>query len=245
MLVGSQHIYVSTDGMLHFQEQETADLTGGCGSRACAIQDIEFAPSDHTKAWSLSIQTGTTPFKLFKTTNANVNSGGVWNAVTTLPFNAAGTQATGISPDPNNASRAFLSISGFRASTGIGHVFVTSNFGASWTEADTGLPDIPVLRILVDRTDVTGNTVYAGTDIGMFKSTNGGTSWTAFNLGVLPAAAVFDVEQNNNGVVFIGTHGRGAYQLSSAGTATPTPTPIKTPTPKPTATHTATAKPTP
>ena len=245
VLVGSQHIYVSTDGMLHFQEQETADLTGGCGSRACAIQDIEFAPSDHTKAWSLSIQTGTTPFKLFKTTNANVNSGGVWNAVTTLPFNAAGTQATGISPDPNNASRAFLSISGFRASTGIGHVFVTSNFGASWTEADTGLPDIPVLRILVDRTDVTGNTVYAGTDIGMFKSTNGGTSWTAFNLGVLPAAAVFDVEQNNNGVVFIGTHGRGAYQLSSLSTATPTPTPIKTPTPKPTATHTATAKPTP
>ena len=164
--------------------------------------------------------------------------------MTTLPFNAAGTQATGISPDPNNASRAFLSISGFQGVYRHRARFRDRNFGASWTETDTGLPDIPVLRILVDRTNVTGNTVYAGTDIGMFKSTNGGTSWTAFNLGVLPAAAVFDVEQNNNGVVFIGTHGRGAYQLSSASTATPTPTPIKTPTPKPTATHTATAKPT-
>ena len=44
---------------------------------------------------------------------------------------------------------------------------MTTNFGASWTAADSNLPDIPVLRVLVDKTDPTGNTVYAATKAAM------------------------------------------------------------------------------
>jgi len=32
-------------------------------------------------------------------------------------------------------------------------------------------------------------------------------------LGVIPAVPVYDIEQNDNGVIYVGTHGRGAYQL--------------------------------
>jgi hypothetical protein len=66
---------------------------------------------------------------------------------------------------------------------------------------------------LVDRTDATGNTLYAATDIGMFLSLDGGATWAAFNLGTIPAVPVFDIEQNSNGTIFAGTHGRGAYRL--------------------------------
>src|SRR5208282_2130669 len=85
------------------------------------------------------------------------------------------------------------------------------------------------------------NSIYAGTDIGVFHSANGGASWQPFNLGVLPAVPVYDIEQNSSGVIFIGTHGRGAFRL---GVASATPTPTFTPTPTSTAKATATPTPT-
>src|SRR5208282_6132801 len=120
----------------------------------------------------------------------------------------------------------------------------------------SALPDVPVLRLLVDRNDSTGNTVLAATDIGIFQTTNGGNTWAPFNLGVIPAVAVFDIEQNLSGVVFAATHGRGIFELAgegspgttptstptSAGSATPTPTP--TPSIAATATSTGTPSPT-
>jgi photosystem II stability/assembly factor-like uncharacterized protein len=138
-----------------------------------------------------------------------------------LPFDSASTQATGIAPDPHNAPIAYLSLSGFTAMTGVGHIFKTTDFGATWTQADgvggpAPLPDVPVLRVLVDRRAArhhTQHTLYAATDIGVFRSTDGGRTWAAFNLDVLPAVPVFDIAQNENGVICIGTHGRGAYQL--------------------------------
>jgi hypothetical protein len=267
VLFGAHSVYVSTDGMSTWSRQTTQDLTGGCQTGACALQDLEFAPSDDTVAWALSMQTFSTspatPFKVFVTTQANLSvdsthpNGALWTDVTAnLPFSASDTQATGIAISPFNPGTAYLSVSGFTAATGIGHVFVTTDYGAYWSQADgnptdeipppTGaMPDVPVLRILVDRTDTTGQTLYAATDIGIFVSTDGGQSWSAFNLGEIPAVPVFDIEQNQNGVIFAGTHGRGVFELSASGTSTSTPTPTPTPTPDPTATPTPTPTPDP
>jgi hypothetical protein len=144
----------------------------------------------------------------------------------------------------------------------MGHIFVTTDFGGSWTQADgnptlqspppaNALPDVPVLRLLVDRNDPTAATVLAATDIGIFRTTDGGNTWAPFNLGVIPAVAVFDLEQNLNGVVFAATHGRGIFELSGEGSPGPSPTatiaPTKTPsaTPTPSITPTATRTGTP
>jgi hypothetical protein len=230
VMLGAHAVFVSTDGMFSWQLQTTQDLTGGCTTGACALQDLQIVPGDETKGWSLSIQAraapspGATPvavpFKVFNTAQADLNGGAVWNDVTAnLGFSASATQATGIATDFNNPNDAYLSVSGFTASTGVGHIFRTTDFGATWTRADgaggaMALPDVPVLRVLIDRTDVTGNTIFAATDIGVFHSIDGGASWTALNLSIIPSVPVVDVEQNYNGVVFAGTHGRGAYRLS-------------------------------
>ena len=121
---------------------------------------------------------------------------------------------------------AYLSISGFTAATGVGHIYRTDDFGATWSRADGNgglapLPDVPTLRILVDNTGTSGNTLLAGTDIGVFRSTDGGGTWAAFNLAVIPALPIFDLEQNKNGVIVVGTDGRGAFQ-PVAGSLTPT-----------------------
>ncbi len=274
VLFGAHSIYVSNDGMATWTPQTTQDLTGGCNSGACALQDIQIAPSDDTKAYALSMQTSTTftptPFKIFTTDQANLQvsagqpNGAEWTDKTSqLPpiVFPNSTQATGIAVDPFNYNIAYLSLSGFTASTGMGHVFLTTDFGGSWSQADgnptlespppaNALPDVPVLRLLVDNTDSTANTVLAATDIGVFRTTNGGSTWAPFNLGVIPAVAVFDIEQNLSGVVFAATHGRGIFELTGEGTAgTPSPTPVTTtsatPSPTPTATHTASATPSP
>ncbi len=263
---GAHTIYVSTDAGLTWARQTKQDLTGQCSNGACAIQDLEFAPSSHNIAYALSTQTfetgSPTPFKIFRTTQADVQvdnshlNGGAWSDVSVnLPFSPTGTQATGIAISPFNPAIALLSVSGFTASTGIGHVFLTVDSGAHWFRADgdpqnvtpppaTAIPDIPVLRLMVDTNDRSGQTILAGTDIGVFRSTDLGFSWAPFNLGVIPVVPVFDVEQNLNGVTYAGTHGRGAFQLSGAVGPIPTPTGVPTgsvATPTPTVTRTATA----
>ncbi len=201
----------------------------------------------------MNTNTGATfPFKVFVTTQADRNDG--TTAWTDLTGNLAAafatgkstsdTQATTIAVSPFDPATAYLGISGYNSNTMIvapphvGHIFKTTDMGAHCAEADTGLPDIPVLRLIVDKTDPTGNTVIAGTDVGIFRTTNGGLIWNDFNQGIIPTTPVFDIEQNDNGVLFAGTHGSGAFQMIES-IVTPTPTP------KPTATPTSTIKPTP
>ena len=271
VLFGAHSVYVSNDGMATWSQQTTQDLTGGCNSGQCALEDLEIAPSDDTKAYALAMQTSTTfrptPFKIFTTDQADMQvkpgqpEGAHWTDKTAqLPpiVFSDSTQATGIAVDPFDSSVAYLSLSGFTSATGMGHIFVTKDFGGSWTQADgnptlqspppaNALPDVPVLRLLVDRNDPTANTVLAATDIGIFRTTDGGNTWAPFNLGVIPAVAVFDIEQNLNGVVFAATHGRGIFELSGEGspgitpTSTPTSAGTVTRTPTPTASNTATA----
>ena len=244
VMIGGHFIYVSTDGMITWQTQSN-NLAGACNvtNGICALQDIEFVPNT-TMAWALSIQENNVGFTLSNTTQANLNAGVTWTDVTAnLPFNTAQTQATGITADPNSGQSgvAYLSVSGFTAATGIGHIFRTANFGKTWTRADgaggsSPLPDVPTLRVLVDSTDSTGNTILAGTDIGVFRSTDAGATWATFNLGVIPSVPIFDLEQNKNGVIFAATHGRGAYKLAVGTGATPTPAMTTTATPGPTPT---------
>ena len=256
---GAQGMYVSNNGGTTWVVQDPVDdFTSGCGDGSCAIQDIE--PVSHTNGWALTMGTALLdyPFELWNTTTLNQDtsnggSGGTWiNVTANLPTGPGSsainsdTQATGIAVDHNHPNTAYLSLSGFcggSAGTGVGHIYKTTDFGNTWAEADGGcgqaspaLPDVPVLRVLVDSADPTGNTLYAATDIGVFQSTDGGNTWASFNLGTLQAIPVFDIEENQNNTIFIGTHGKGVFELAettSASTPTPTPTPSVTPTPIP------------
>ena len=246
---GAHSVYVSTDGMAHWAQQTDQDLTsdgtlegGECGNQSCAIEDLEFGAVDGqhgNPAWSLAMSDldGTVAFAINNTTQANVQldathqHGGFWSDVTggldialkkTSPLGALSTQATTIAPDPHNSSVAFVGLSGFTSDTQVGHIYKTVNFGATWTQADSGLPDVPVLKILVDVNDDSGtcggnpcsNSVFAGTDIGVFHSSDGGATWQPFNAGLV-SVPVYDLAQNTNGIIFAGTHGRGAFPTRS------------------------------
>ena len=117
--------------------------------------------------------------------------------------------------DPNNSNTAYVSFSGF----GIAgrQIWKTTNLNAApptWTNAATGLPDVPFNSFVID--PLNSNMLYAGSDIGVFVSSDGGNTWNPFGTG-LPRTAVFDMAfQAPNRLVRIGTHGRGAWEIAAA-----------------------------
>ncbi len=151
--------------------------------------------------------------------------------------------------DPNNANTAYVTLSRF----GSPNVWKTTNLNGApptWASASgsggTALPAVPVNAFLVDPAN--SSFLYAGTDIGMYASTDGGATWSPFGTG-LPRVAVFDMAKTSNNLIRIATHGRGLWQTTATGvsptpTSTPTLTPSNTATATSTATRTNTATPT-
>jgi hypothetical protein len=111
--------------------------------------------------------------------------------------------------DPTSTSVAYATVSSF----GGVHVWKSVNGGATWTGLDgTGLnkiPDIPVHSIVVD--PLNSARLYAGTDLGVFVSTDGGLNWGKENTGFTNAITESLVVKDFNLYAFI--HGRGAWRV--------------------------------
>lgn len=93
-------------------------------------------------------------------------------------------------------------------------VVKSSDAGAHWSRAGNGLPSVGVNKLAADWTDITGNTVYAGTQIGVYRTTDGGSHWTRFGAN-LPAVDVRDLHISADGTLLrAGTYGRGAWEVT-------------------------------
>ena len=194
---GSQRVWTSTDlGATWMPTGTTADLTQGGTD---VLNAISVARSDTNV-----IYTGSAQGRAMVSTDGGQN----WTDVTAgLPNRTI----TWFAIDNANPSNAYVSVSGF----GSGHVFKTANRGQSWTDVSGNLPNIPTSALLIDPN--ASNIIYAGTDVGVFRSTTGGTNWSNFNDG-LPPVVVMGFATNNSGQIQIATYGRGAYQMISAQT---------------------------
>ena len=122
--------------------------------------------------------------------------------------------------DPNDQNTAYITLSAF----GVTNVWKTTTLSSfadgiapTWTAANTGLPAVPVNAFIVD--PLNSNHLYAGTDIGVYNSTDGGATWNPFGTG-LPRVAVFDVAiaPGATRMLRIATHGRGLWQTPLFGT---------------------------
>ncbi|HZH30035.1 MAG TPA: hypothetical protein VEY11_04675 [Pyrinomonadaceae bacterium] len=131
------------------------------------------------------------------------NAGKTWKDVTKgLPRRFI----TSIVVSPSDPARAYVTVSGF----GSGHVFRTTDSGAKWDDISQKLPNIPVNALLID--PLNAETLYAGTDIGIFRSMDDGATWLRFSNG-LPPAIVTGFSAQPGGTIQASTYGRGIYQL--------------------------------
>ena len=77
---------------------------------------------------------------------------------------------------------------------------------------ETGLPDVQITRVYVDPRDALGNTVYAATHVGVYRTTDGGQSWHVFSNG-LPTVRVNDIYMPPDGSFLrVSTFGRGVWE---------------------------------
>jgi photosystem II stability/assembly factor-like uncharacterized protein len=148
-----------------------------------------------------------TPMAIRYTTNG----GGIWTLVPAAQI--PDRYVTDLSVSPSNPNIAYAAFSGFNAATPTkpGHIFKTSNGGSVWTNVSGNLPDVPVDSISVDYAK---NVIYAGTDIGVFWSTDGGTTWGRGGAGTsgLPNVPVVDIRVDGSKLV-AATHGRSVYSV--------------------------------
>ena len=93
-------------------------------------------------------------------------------------------------------------------------VVKSSDAGQTWTVANNGLPFVGVNKLAADWRDLSGNTVYAGTQIGVYRTIDGGLHWTRFGAN-LPAVDVRDLHISADGKLLrAGTYGRGAWEIA-------------------------------
>ena len=107
----------------------------------------------------------------------------------------ASTGLTSIAISPIDPAIAAVSATGFTG-TG-GHIFLTRDSGAHWNDISTtgGFPDIPTLAVSFDQNDSSGNTLFAGTSIGVLQSTDLGMTWNNLSLDQLPLVQVYSIAE--------------------------------------------------
>jgi hypothetical protein len=123
--------------------------------------------------------------------------------------------------DPTNANVAYVTFGGYTVPAGQ-HVWKTTNLAGgagSWVASGNGIPDVPVNAFVIDPANT--QILYAGTDIGVFASTDGGANWVPYTTG-MPRVTVFDLTLFNGTtrVLRAATHGRGIWER------TPLPVPV-------------------
>jgi hypothetical protein len=143
----------------------------------------------------------------------DTNYGGTWHTVDAP--NLPNRFISAITVDPADAAHVFAVYNGFSRrwvqGGGVGHVFESTDGGATWTDVSGDLPDIPADDLLL----VNGNLVVA-TDLGVYVAPEGdgeNTAWSRLGTG-LPNASTNDISlTSNGGRVTAATHGRGIWSI--------------------------------
>jgi len=116
-----------------------------------------------------------------------------------------------ITVDPKNSSIVYVTLSGF----GSPHVYNSTNGGTTWNNIGTGLPDVPTSAIAID--PFNNNILYVGNDLGLFYSTNKGTTWYDANNNIEGTLLVMDLAVSpTDKKLFVATHGRGVFTVPLA-----------------------------
>ncbi len=106
--------------------------------------------------------------------------------------------------------RVYATLNGYRNDHFAPYIFISEDYGSTWKNIGTTLPYEPVNVIRED--EVKENTIYVGTDGGLYVSNNKGESYVAWSNGLPNAIAIHDITiQKRENEILLGTHGRSIF----------------------------------
>lgn len=146
------------------------------------------------------------------------NDGGkTWNNITKnvkgLPPNF---EVSRIDLSAKDANTAFVSFEAHMFDDFHPYIFKTTDGGKTFTNISGNLPDHAYVWV-VRQDPKNPNLLYAGTELGLFASFNGGGNWTPLRMGNLPPVAVRDVKiEPRENDLLVATHGRAMQIFDDA-----------------------------
>ncbi len=176
----------------------TADVSGA--EYSDTLLDIEGSPVRKGEIW-VGTDDGLVQLTL--------DGGKHWKNVTPPGVPPFGRVET-VAPSPFDAGTAYANIDRHRSGDEKPYLFVTHDYGKTWTSIASGLPQDTYVRTV--RPDIRNPQIlYVGTELGIYVSFDGGKTYWKFNNNI-PAVSVRDIRiQPQYDDLVIGTHGRDIW----------------------------------
>ena len=146
---------------------------------------------------------------LLRSDNATSAGGSItYTTVSGTPGYPTGVTLTSVDSRPSNSLYIYAVFGGFVAGK---KVYNSTDGGANWTNISGTLPNVPCQSVAVDA----NNTVYVGTDVGVFVRSTSMTDWQPF-YNYMPKTPVSELMVNNTGNRIIAcTFGQGKFLYRS------------------------------
>ena len=145
------------------------------------------------------------------------DGGKTWaNVVRNVRGLGANSAVSHVEPSRTNASVAYASFDRHMLDDFRPYVFKTTDGGQRWSNITGNLPPTAYVQIVREDPKNT-NLLYAGTELGLFVSYNGGQNWTRLELKNLPHVAVHDIKiHSRDNDLILATHGRSIWIFDDA-----------------------------
>lgn len=167
---------------------------------------IKVSVADPKVVWAVAAA-GTSPnYKV----NVSKDNGQTFTKTTGVMPIGGTYYVSGLAASAVKPSRAFVTFS----VAGKPKIVKTDDFGDNWTDitgfssstSTAGFPDVPVHSVLEMPFDE--KVIWAGTDIGLFETVDGGASW--YLITAIPPVSIWGMKIVDDQVI-LATHGRGIW----------------------------------
>ncbi len=109
-----------------------------------------------------------------------------------------------------DTATAYVAVDGHRSNDLKPYLYVTKDFGRTFTSITSGLPSYGNVQVVTEDPK-NRNLLFVGTEFGVYVSTNAGGSWQKF-MNNFPTVRTDDIMVHpRDGDLIVGTHGRGIW----------------------------------
>lgn len=123
-------------------------------------------------------------------------------------------QINSIEASPHDAGTAYFAATAYKSDDYKPYIYKTIDFGKTWKKIVSGIADDAFTRVVREDPNRKGF-LYAGTETGMYYSTNDGESWRSLRLN-LPVVPITDLAVHKRDMdLVVATQGRSFYVLDN------------------------------